>query len=428
MKRNIYIKTSFRFLAFLLLSVTLLSSCAKDPAPVLYDVYKDKGTATPVVTAITPADSAWAGYDEITITGQNFLTPTDTAVVYFDNVKASIIDINPTQIRLKAPNLPKDGIGVRVFTRTSSATSEAKTYKLKEIMSTYKSYSFQEEPRAITFDKDGNLYVSLTLSGVGVGVKKIAKNGTMTDYAPKGVETSWSGMKFAYGPFGATGQLLTVFKRNAIFKVNPGAAPAAWVTFSSSLGALNDLDLDPQGNIWAAGSGTNIFRVKSDKTIKQYANFSTSSASINAVRVFNAQGTLYLYLGGTKDGKEGIWRYKITNQEIDPAQAELVVDFAAKYPGKKVLGLTFSEDGDLYVGTDDDAVILVVKSSDLNNIQPLLKGVLLPKFSAMAWGNNEPYLYYSREKVASETDKIFDQKLFKAYMFKKGAPYYGLAL
>jgi WD40 repeat protein len=156
-----------------------------------------------------------------------------------------------------------------------------------------------------------------------------------------------------------------------------------------------------------------------------------TASKINAVRVFKASdNTLYLYIGGTKDGKESVWRYKIENQEITPANGELYFDFSANYPGKYVLGLTFSNDGDMYIGTDADAAIVIVDAS--KNFKPFLSGVVLPKFLSFVWDSydktNGKDLVYARASVAGETDKSFSPKLLSAMTFKQGAPYYGLEL
>lgn len=432
MKNNIYMKNRIKYLVMLFLALTMYYGCSKDTDPVLYDEYKTAGSADPVVTSVSPANFAFAGLDTLTITGNNFSDSSHT-LVYFDNVKATVFSVTPTQIKLKAPNLPKDNINIRVVVTTSSATAAPVTYALKEIQSVYyPKFTFGDAPVTITFDKQGNLYVSQTSKAAGVGVKKIDVNKNLTDYAPRGAESSWSGLKFAYGPYGANGQLFGARKNRGIWKINQGVAPTAapWVGPTQGIDQnINDFDLDPAGNIWAAGAGTNIFRIKSDLTVVKYKYAATSK--INAVRVFKApDNTLYLYVGGTKDGKEGIWRYKIVNNEIAAGSEELYFDFAAAYPGKSVLGITFSIDGTMYVGTDADAAIITVSPS--KSASAFLPGVIIPKFLSFVWDSydktNGQHLLYSRDVLSTETEKEFSAKLFSANTFTQGAPYYGLEL
>lgn len=424
MKNNIYILSRIKYLVLLFLGLVMYSGCGKDAAPIIYDEYKDRGAVNPVVTGITPNGEAFAGYDVVTITGSNLVTGTDTAIVYFDNTAATIVEATPTQLKVKAPNTPKDSLMVRVSLRTGSKISDPQPYKLRAIMTVYYPFRFAEEPTAVTFDKQGNLYVSQRLNGV----KKIDKSQALTSYAPRGLgnETNWTSLKFAYGPYGANGQLFGARKYLGIWKINPGVAPdkAPWVGPTQGIDKnVTDFDFDPQANMWVAGEGLNIFKVAPDLKVTKY-KYATTGSKITSVRVFAKGSDLYLYVGGNKDGQEGIWRYKIVNGEIAAGSEELYFDFAAKYPGKSVLGLTFSEDGDLYVGTDGSQTILIVKSSTVS--ETLLPGVLLPKFNSFVWDPADNYLYYSRDKLSDETDKNPIPTLYKAFVFKKGAPYYGL--
>lgn len=440
MKNNIYMKNRIKYLVLLFLTLTMYYGCGKDAAPVLYDEYKDKGTPDPVVTSVSPQNVAYAGLDTLTITGSNFSDSAHT-LVYFDNVAGTVISSTPTQIRVKVPNLPKDALAIRVVVTTASNNAAPVAYALKEVQSAFfKGFLYMDQPQTITFDKDGNLYIALLTNNIYQGLKKIdATSRTLTEYAPKGTEKLWSALKFAYGPYGQQGQLLAARKNKGIWKINQGIVPtpAPWVGQAEGIDQnINDFDLDPAGNIWAAGNGLNIFRIKPDKTIKKY-NFATSTSKINAVRVFKDNNTLYVYVGGTKDGKEGVWRYKVVNDEIVAGSEELYFDFAAAYPGMNsaglpfaVLGLTFSNDGYMYIGTDADPAIVVVSPS--KTASALLPGVVLPKFASFVWNSydkvNGQNLVYSRSTIDSEKEAEFYAKIFSTKMFKQGAPYYGLEL
>ncbi|MGE5351949.1 MAG: IPT/TIG domain-containing protein [Acidobacteriota bacterium] len=438
MKNNIYMKNRIKYLALLFLALTMYYGCGKDAAPVLYDEYKGKGTPDPVVTSVAPKDFAYAGMDTLTITGANFSDSAHTEV-YFDNVPGTVITATPTQIRVKVPNLPKEALAIRVVVTTASNYAAPVAYSLKEIQPAYfTKFLYLDQPQTLTFDRDGNLYLYLATNNVYQGIKKIDVNRNLTDYAPKGTEKLWTSLKFAYGPWGQQGQLFGARRNKGIWKINPGVAPTPAPYIGQGIDQnINDFDFDPSGNIWAAGSGVNIFRIKPDMSAATKYNFATTSSKINAVRVFKDNGTLYLYVGGTKDNKEGVWRYKIVNDEIVAGSEELYFDFSAAYPGLNaagvpfsVLGITFSQDGYLYIGTDAAPVIVVVSPS--KNASALLPGVIVPGFASFVWNSydkvNGTSLVYSRVVNDSETEKEFSPKIFSTLMFKQGAPYYGLEL
>ncbi|MCU7496868.1 MAG: hypothetical protein HF314_14805 [Ignavibacteria bacterium] len=436
MKKNIYVNNRIKYLMLFFLAFTIFYGCAEDASPVLYNEYKDKGTPGPTAASISPANFAYAGMDTLTITGTNFTDSAHTNV-YFNNVKATVISVTSTEIKVKAPNLPGDNLDVRVSVNTADVFAVPLKYSLKAVQEVYyDKYKYTDAAVAITFDREGNLYVSQTDKGAGIGVKKIDLGKNISDYAPKGQETTWSSLKMAYGPYAnnGQGQLFGVRKLKGIWKIDPGVAPGAmpWVGGSTTIDQnVNDFDFDPAGNIWAAGAGKNIFRVKADKSVVKYP-FATSSSKINAVRVFkDPSNTLYLYIGGTKDGQEGVWRYKIQGDAIVSGSEELYFDFGAAYPGKSVLSLAFSVDGYMYIGTTADETIISVSPS--KKAQAFLPGVVMAKFFSFVWDSyptntNAQHLIFSRDLTSDETDKQYSPKMFSIVMFKQGAPYYGLEL
>ncbi|MGE5399418.1 MAG: IPT/TIG domain-containing protein [Ignavibacteriales bacterium] len=441
MKNNIYMKNRIKYLVLLFLTLTMYYGCGKDAAPVLYDEYKDKGTPDPVVTSVSPQNVAYAGLDTLTITGSNFSDSAHT-IVYFDNVPGTVISSTPTQIRVKVPNLPKDALAIRVVVTTASNNAAPVAYALKEVQTAFfTGFLYMDQPQTITFDKEGNLYISHSTNNAFQGIKKIDVNKNITDYAPKGTSSAWSSLKFAYGAWGGqSGKLLGARKKKGIWKIDQGTAPASTPFIGAPIGVdqnIYDFDFDPSGNLWAAGEGLNIFKVKPDLSQATKYKFANTSSKINAVRVFKDNNTLYVYVGGTKDGKEGVWRYKVVNDEIVAGSEELYFDFAAAYPGINsagfpfaVLGLTFSKDGYMYIGTDADPAIVVVSPS--KTASALLPGVVIPKFASFVWNSydkvNGQNLVYSRSSMDSEQATEFYAKIFSTKMFKQGAPYYGLEL
>ena len=92
-----------------------------------------------------------------------------------------------------------------------------------------------------------------------------------------------------------------------------------WVT-GSSIGNIYDLDFDASGNLWAGGNNPAIYRIKQDKSVKQFP-FTCNARSI---RVYDG----YLYVGGKVDTTEGVWRAQIINSDSLGA-FEKYFDFSA---------------------------------------------------------------------------------------------------
>lgn len=372
-------------------------------------------TAVPELVSVSPADSAFAGVDEITITGHNFPTLSSEMAVYFNNVKATIISADTNKIVVKAPNLVNDTINIKISKFNADKLSNSISYKLISATIIFKQFKPNDTPYAIAFDKDGNIYVSLTVNNIGTGVKKILPDGSIIDFAPKGAEKSWSCMKF-----GQSGELYAARNLKGIYKVAMNTAPAAWVSSSNGIGNVTDFDFDQNGMLWAGGNNTAVYRVTQAKNVKAFP----FTGIVRAVRVFNN----FLYLGGLKDGTESVWRFPIVSADSLGA-AELYFDFKATYPTGTIQGITFSADGDLIIGTDGLEPIVIVKPDKSSQI--LFAGVLnasgKSKFNSFFWGNGV-YLYYIRQGI-DLTDTATPPEAILMVNTKNslgGAPYYGL--
>lgn len=407
MKKNLYLKYSL----LLLLGAVLLSSCGKDAAPVLYDEYTNHGTPTPVVNSISPTDSAWGGYDTLTIAGTNFSQVTTNNIVWFDNVEAPVVAATPTQLKVILPHYPKDSVKIRVDVTTAHEYAQlSKPFRIKPVQVTAWNLALTEVPAAMTVDKDGNIYSFIKSSGSGTGIQKEDANKNITQFVPQAAGYDWKSLKF--GPGGllyATRGLTAIWRTGQTDK-----APATWVTRGQGIsGNILDLDFDAQGNAWAGGTGKLIFRITQAKTV---TNFAITADTVQAVRVFNN----YVYIAGKKDStEEKIWRYALSGDGL--GQEEVYFDFLAKYPGDAVTALTFANDGTMLIGTSSaiNPIIMVSTSGQISGVLPVtgvIKGFVN---SISTYGN---YLYYSRN-VTDKKDS--DQKIFRVNMFKPMAPYLG---
>ena len=380
-----------------------LQSCSNDYPPSIYDP-NEKFNPDPQITSIQP-DSAFAGVDTLTITGKNFSTNPEDNAVYFNGEKGTVVSCTKEVLKVVPANILGDSIKIQVRVKNALLFAEYYPYKLLPIFVEVGGFDDYDDPFGLAVDKDENLYVSIYQKGI----KQVTPDGQTNDYS------TMLGDKASHMRWAPDGGIYYVVGLQYILKINPGGGGAGM--FAVLPGGANDLDLDADENIYCGGGGNAIYRVKPDKsvkTVKQYPDY-----YINAVRVYNG----YVYVGAKYTGldttavQNGIWRNEILQGVDSLGATELVLDFGTKFPGKQVLSITFSADGDLYIGTDEDEGIWVMKPN--GNLYPMYKGVLSPEGYALVWGNGN-YLYVTRRNTDAAKKRVI-----RINARKKGAPYYG---
>jgi len=280
-------RTSIALSALVFLLVFFFWGCSETEtvAPLYNPTFSN--ASVPEIVSVSPADSAFAGVDEITITGHNFSTNAADIKVYFNGLSAEIKSLDTNRIVLTAPNLALDSIRIKIYKTGLDRFSGIKLYKLISAFVVNNVFKINDTPYALTFDKDGNIYVSMTVNKAGVGIKKILPDGSVKDFAPKGAETFWSCLKF-----GKSGDLYAARSVKGIFKVAEGATSAVWVSSSNGIGSITDFDFDQNGVMWGGGNNTSVYSITQAKTVKAFP----FTGNVRAVRVFNN----YLYACGLR--------------------------------------------------------------------------------------------------------------------------------
>lgn len=393
------------------LGLSILYSCSEETAPSLYDPGKYQFREDPVINNIDPPGSALAGVTILTITGQNFSDVPGETNVYFNGVKGQILNVTTTQIQVKPPVVVADTVLVKVKVTGALNLSNTLIYKLTAAV--VEVYKFDpnngEVPWAVTFDNSQNMVVSVE----GKGVWKFnGESNPNKSYIPKGAETRWNTLRqFSNGEIYASKSL------RGIWKLREGVQPpnAPWVATPSGT-VLVDFDFDQNTNLWAVGSNNFIFRIKQDQTVTQFP----FQAQLRAARVYNGS----LYVAGLKSGVEGIWKIPIdANGEL--GTEELYFSLTANFPGVKTNAITFSEDGDLFLGTDRSSNPIIIVKPD-KSIQTLYTGVIPAKnIISMYWPSGN-FLYVTREaeRDATSGSLIRNQTILKIDIQKPGANYY----
>ena len=395
------------FLMFIacLLAAAIFAGCKEDAPASLFDP-SYVGGPPPVVTGILPPTDALANVTTLTITGTNFVPDPARNLVFFDKVSVPILQASATQLVVKAPDLPKDSIIVKV-SAGSDLFSSPVMYRLGLAADErFAGFGAADAPAAIECDTAGNLYVSMVAGTAGVGVKRIAPDGTRTDYSPifSSAVDRWRGMKF--GPRQA---MFAVQGRNIIFRIPPGGgAPRLWLS-GRGMTALNDLDFDSEGNMYAAGAATaNIFRIRPDSVVQAFPFVGT----VRSVRVFSG----YLYVAGNRDLIEKVWRFPISTGGILGAEEEY---FVYSSTTAVINAITFSAAGDMFVGTTGTDAMLIVHPN--KSVEIFYPGVLVKETGALAWGKGR-HLFQARVGTPGPANVIrIDTQM-------EGAPYYGRLL
>ena len=399
---NLFSKRNILFFAVLILLLAAYS-CKNEYPDSIFNT-NQKYNPDPVITKVFPS-KALAGIDSIWISGNNFSPIPTEDHVFFNGEESQVLSASANQLVVKAPNVSGDSIKIQVNVKGALLFAEWYPYKLDLAVEEYGSFGKFDDAYAIAVDLNENVYVALT----GKKIVQITPDRERHDYASLTVDKA-SGMKV-----GPNGDIYYLNVLQALFRVPAGGGNDE--IFAILPGFAYDLDFDANGNIFCGGGGNAIYLVKLDKSVKTIKDY--PDVSIKAVRVYNG----YLYVAGSYNGDdpnqplEGVWRNKILDQEGNLGNTEIVFDFGQHFAGFNIQTLTFSADGDMYLGTNAPEAIIIVHPG--NSFEPLYPGVIEAETYYVSWGNDE-YLYVNRKNENPEKKKILRIK-----MLKNGAPYYG---
>jgi len=353
-----------------------LYSCNNDEvAPSLYELPVG-GANTPVINSIDPPNSALAGVTIVTITGENFNPSVNNNFVFFNGQPASILSASPTELVVIPPVVISDSVVVKVSSYKSEDFSNTIIYKLEPAVSEY--YPFDAEqnkefPYGIWATNQENVYVSLS----GLGIKEIVA-GTPTslvEFAPKGPETFFRAITLAsdnaiYAVRGGV---------RGVYKVVANTKPAAFVSSANGISDnVNDVEYDATRDvIWGGGSTGILYIIKLDKNVKKY----NVDGVVNAVRVAKND----LFIATTTNDEEIVWKSAIFNADSLGAPEQYFNVSTSIDPSLKIADLAVSEDGDLYIGTDQ-------ASDPIYNVHPdksyetLYPGLIDAPVYSFSWG------------------------------------------
>jgi len=402
--------------ALLFLAISL-AGCENDTAPSLYDP-NDLPNPAPVVRSIAPPDSALAGAGEVILIGENFSAKKEDNIVYFDTTPVEILAASATQLTVKPANIISDTVKIRIAVLGAEKFSATVRYKLKAAVAPFgkiedPGYSATRDAlRAygIDVDLEGNVYLSTeqTISGLTTSrIKKIDPTGATTNLATTAFLRANA---LRVGPGNTLYALYRTGRLRNIVTFSPAGVQTPFVSLpGNATDDVRDMDFDASGNLWVT-IGTGIYLVKPNQAISRAL---ATADTLSALRVYNG----FVYFAGRNKAlpEEKIWRSRIDGETLGASEVILDVAAVSWLGGRSVLSLTFSESGDLYIGTTHPSGMFVVRG---NSGEALYPGLLGPSIYALSWSNGN--LVYAVRQINPNLSQ-----LLKIDAAKKGAPYYG---
>lgn len=379
--------------------------CEQEKSDGLFDP-NDTYKPDPVITAIDPANSALAGIVEITISGQNFSPIKENNFVYFGKTRAQVLAASATQLKVLSPNIVVDSTSIKVSVIGAISFSNLMPYQLVRGVGEYGGFGDFDDPFVLECDRNENLYVALS----GKKVVKILPDETRSDYGTT-TFSLYSSMKF-----GPDGYLYIARVIKALYRIPPGGGAA--VKWISTPGQVYDFDFLANGMMYAGGKGDSLYLIRPDGSALGVAGY--PNTYVKAVRIYNG----YVYVGGKDNtaNRQFIWRNQILPDNRVTTK-ELYFDWGANIDlNSEILSMTFSQNGDLYVGTDSLAASAMYVVHPDQTFEPQYPTVLTSashSFYSLSWGT-ESFLYAARRSGNMKLTRVL-----KINMLKSGAPYFG---
>jgi IPT/TIG domain len=401
MKKNYGSRGFFAGMIGLLCSCLLiLAGCKEEKGTSAFGLVTP-GKPQPVIDSLSPAVSALAAAQPITVYGKNFSSTLGENFLYFNGKPARIL--SATSTKLVVNSAVDSGMqAVKVTVAGAELYSAGVPYRLFLAVEPFGTVSPPATgASAITPDSAANLYFELLGSGIDNGIYILTPSGTQSQFAPKTTQaTFWSSLKKGPG-----GSVYAAKGARVIYNYPSSSSDASpWGVASLP---ISDIDFDQSKNLWAGGNTEVLYCFRPDKSF----NTVPESAAVHALRVYDG----YLYFSATKDSAEKVFRAAIQGDTLGSIEEYFNITSAVgtPYAGRAI---TFSSDGYMYVGTEAPLGFIVVApdrsfSTPYSDYASMFGSLI----ASVAWGPGE--LLYGA---------TYEGGLFRIHTKKIGAPYYGL--
>jgi len=394
----------------------LLTNCEEYPEVISPWPPEDISISDPVIAFVSPpADSAFANYSIITLTGSNFSSDSAGNIVYFNSLPVDIISqenspLFGSKVTLKAPNLPSDDITIKLVSKGAMKFATY-PYKLKAVGEEYGGFTNIDKVRAIAMDSGENLFAQLS----DKSVVKVTPDGLRIDYGT--VSFSQAG-EIRIGPGGFL--YIQRISQRTFWRIPPGGGEAElFLEFPEKVEEktvkMHTFDFDANGMIYCGGSSGGLFVVGPDTLVNSTEKY--LSDKIISIRVYSD----YVYVATLND----IWKNEILSSDGSLGDREKVFDWsdAGPYSKSNIKSITFNENGEMIIGTVASGKLdPVLRVNSNGKLVPVYEGVLLSPAIQVLWGN-DIYMYVNRYTSDNE-----NRRIIKVNMLQLGSAYHGRGL
>ncbi len=380
------------FSQIVIITAVLILSC-KDSISV-YNPDYESSRPQPAISSISPANGYLAGVDSVIISGTNFATQSDSLTVNFGGSPGVVLSASKTELVVRPGTTWGDDLDVRVSVRGAEFFSDAFQYDLFQPFGVYPGLTVDDAPTSpVAIDGQNNIYSIITTNNV-TRYRRISPDGTVTtdtvrapgDGAPTNVTMRFEAYSdIEVGP----GGILLMSQQNirAIFQktFGDGLRETVWVASSAASFKIRDMVFDNNGFLWVVGfDSDNIHRFNAaspggSETIFPFAGQLSSVAFHSA--------TNELFVGGSIDGSQEIWKFTIDGSGNIGA-GELYFDFGSNYNGT-VSSMVLASNGELLITTGPEVSGVekpnIVRVFPNGNHQELYPGMLKPGAYSITW-------------------------------------------
>ncbi|MCX6121248.1 MAG: IPT/TIG domain-containing protein [Ignavibacteriales bacterium] len=412
----------------LVISIVLLSGCVDNTIPPGWPP-ETNPVASPVITSISPADSAVGGVLDITINGSNFGAAIDQCVVYFGTETGVMTSFTSNKIVARRPVTYGESVSTRVVVLLADDVAQ-KNYKIKKVVSPFATFPGAALSNTIASDNSGNIYLAFTSvhdsSNTNRVIRRLTPNGAnpiVSDYALHPVGLTVSCMRVA--PNG-TIYLLMTGSGGEFHSIPPGGGSSTKL-FGFQKNMLC-FDFGQDGTIYAGGpiDTKNAINIVPPGSTTFTAGPSYPKHIIRALRVFSNYVYVLAEVAKTDTiNVQGVYRHLISGGSLGAQELVLAWSATGDYANSKFKDLTFSANGDIYIATDknSDPILLVNYNSSSNAVtgmRSLYKNLITTgSCGGLTWTGN---IIYDRV-VPPVTGS--DPSIIAIDMGNPGAPYYG---
>jgi hypothetical protein len=373
-------------------SLAPLSGCKYDVTEPQWD--KPLGTSTAAtISSIEPA-VATAGVNFITINGTNFAGAIDTTVihtattdtsiayngVYFNTLRAEVIAISSTSIKVRRPNLATDSCTVKVVPNQALVAARFGPYKITSVVERYGAFLENLPLSTVAVDAAENLYVVETGSRTVYKVTPDAQK-TVVATAPLAPTDARIGPDGRLYLTAGNRQINAVDVQTGALKLWRNCPSGKIVRFG---------DFDANRYFYTGGVRTDLVIISPDSTFKNAGVY--ASAEILAVRVYNG----YVYVAAKNPAGQtpstGIWRHSIAaGGTLGTGELVLNWDGTGTFSTRTIKAISFSVTGIMYIATDSPDPMLGFDLTS-HSLDYFYKGIIPSYSKHFCWGGKS-YVY-----------------------------------